>query len=144
MVDRWQYYYYHAPSIAVIDFGTADVGVVAPANGDRNLGKRFFSCHCITPVDQRSCVDHWLHVRNFALGDQEISAGLSQRFAMAFNEDKVVLEAIQREEDNLVSGRRPLRIAIDTGVVRMRRLLDELIAAESTEKAYSRETLAAE
>jgi len=144
MVDRWQYYYYHAPSIAVIDFGTAEVGLIDPADGDRNLGKRFFSCHFITPVDQRSCVDHWVHVRNFAVGDKEVSAGLSQRFAMAFNEDKVVLEAIQREEDNLDPARRPLRIAIDTGVVRMRRLLDELIAAEPTKKAYDQETLAAE
>ena len=130
-VDRWQYYYYHAPSIAVIDFGTAEAGVVDPEHGDRGLGKRFFSCHFITPVDQRSCVDHWVHVRNFALGDHEVSASLSKQFAMAFNEDKVVLEAIQREEDSLGPGRRPLRIAIDGGVVRMRRLMDELIAAES-------------
>jgi phenylpropionate dioxygenase-like ring-hydroxylating dioxygenase large terminal subunit len=131
MVDRWQYYYYHAPSIAVIDFGTAEAGLVHPEQGDRSRGKRFFSCHFITPVDQRTCVDHWLHVRNFALGDDQISASLNKRFAAAFNEDKVVLEAIQQEEDRLDGGKRPLRIAIDGGVVRMRRLIDGLISAEA-------------
>lgn len=131
MVDRWQYYYYHAPSIAVIDFGTAEAGVVIPERGDRNLGKRFFSCHFITPIDQRTCIDHWVHVRNFALEDEKVSQSLSKQFAMAFNEDKVVLEAIQLEEDRLDAGKRPLRIAIDGGVVRMRRLIEELIAAEA-------------
>jgi phenylpropionate dioxygenase-like ring-hydroxylating dioxygenase large terminal subunit len=131
LVDRWQYYYYHAPSIAVIDFGTADVGVVNPQGGDRSLGKRFFSCHFITPVDQRSCVDHWLHIRNFALGNDEVSQAISRQFAGAFDEDKAVLEAIQREEDELAESRKPLRIAIDGGVVRMRKLIADLIAAES-------------
>ena len=131
MVDRWQYYYYHAPSIAVIDFGTATAGVVDPEHGDRSQGRRFFSCHFITPVDQRTCVDHWVHVRNFALGDDDVSASLSKQFAMAFNEDKLVLEAIQQEEDRMGVGKRPLRIAIDGGVVRMRRLIDELIKTEA-------------
>src|SRR5262249_22281208 len=81
--------------------------------------------------DQRSCVDHWLHIRNFALGNDEVSQGISRQFAGAFDEDKAVLEAIQREEDELQESRKPLRIAIDGGVVRMRGLMADLIAAES-------------
>jgi vanillate O-demethylase monooxygenase subunit len=135
LVDRWQYYYFHAPSIAVIDFGTAEVSAVKPDSKTRDGGKRFFSCHFITPVDQRTCVDHWVHVRNFALGDNQVSEAMSAQFALAFNEDKAVLEAIQKEEDRLDESRRPLRIAIDGGVVRMRRVIDDLIAGEQIESS---------
>jgi vanillate O-demethylase monooxygenase subunit len=49
---------------------------------------------------------------------------------LAFNEDKAVLEAIQRNEDKPRDWK-PIRIALDGSSVRMRRRVDELVAAES-------------
>jgi vanillate O-demethylase monooxygenase subunit len=130
MVDRWHYYHFHTPSLAIIDFGTADTGKIDPETGDRNQGMRIFACHYITPIDERRCIDHWSHVRNFALGDEVVGEEISHQLAMAFDEDKLILEAIQAEEDLMTEPKRPLRLGIDGGSVRMRRLIDETIARE--------------
>lgn len=137
-VDRWHYYYFHKPSIAVIDFGSADAGTIDPEHGDRNRGMRIFSCHFITPIDQRRCADHWLHVRNFALGNDAVGEEISRQFALAFNEDKVILEAIQREQDQIHGTPRPLRLGIDGGSTKMRRLVDQAIAQEQNRAAATR------
>jgi vanillate O-demethylase monooxygenase subunit len=130
MVDRWHYYHFHAPSIAIIDFGTADTGLIDPETGDRDQGMRIFACHYITPIDERRCIDHWSHVRNFALGDEAVGTEISRQLAFAFNEDKLILEAIQREEDRLAGRQRPLRLGIDGGSLKMRRVISDLIERE--------------
>ena len=50
-VDRWHYYHYHAPCIAVIDFGSAATGTGAP-EGHREDCIQMYACHFITPIDQ--------------------------------------------------------------------------------------------
>jgi phenylpropionate dioxygenase-like ring-hydroxylating dioxygenase large terminal subunit len=127
-VDRWHYYHYHAPSIAVIDFGSAPTGTGAP-EGRRDDCVQIFSCHFITPVDQTSCIDHWLYVKNF-YSDEATTQAMSDQFRLAFNEDKVILEAIQHNE-RLASDRRPLRLAIDAPPVNMRRMIDRMIERET-------------
>ncbi|WP_137892855.1 aromatic ring-hydroxylating dioxygenase subunit alpha [Ramlibacter sp. 2FC] len=127
-VDRWHYYYYHAPSIAVIDFGSAETGTGAP-EGRRDNCIQIFACHFITPVDQDTCIDHWLHVKNFQ-ADAQVNAELSADFRVAFSEDKTILEAIQRNERRLPS-RRTVKIAIDAGSQRMRRLVERMREAEA-------------
>jgi vanillate O-demethylase monooxygenase subunit len=127
-VDRWHYYHYAAPCIAVIDFGSADAGaIVDPA--DRDAGMRIFACHFITPVDDHVCIDHWLHVRNFELQDAELDYRLHQDFRVAFNEDKDILERIEK-----VAQARPnaksVRIAIDAAPQRMRRIVEQIAASE--------------
>lgn len=126
-VDRWHYYHYHAPSIAVIDFGSAPTGTGAP-EGRRDNGIQFFACHFITPVDDRNCIDHWLYVKNFA-SDADTDRAISDQFRVAFNEDKVILEAIQRNEER-PRERRPIRLAIDASPMQMRRMIDTMITAE--------------
>src|SRR5262249_32855594 len=115
-VDRWHYYHYAAPSIAVIDFGSALTATGAP-EGARDNCIQIYACHFITPVDADSCIDHWLFVKNFAT-DEATTNAMIEQFRIAFNEDKVILEAIHRKEKAL-PGRRPIRLAIDTGTMRM-------------------------
>src|SRR5213075_3019038 len=93
-VDRWHYYHYHAPSIAIIDFGSADTGSGAP-EGRRDDCIQIYACHFITPVDHENSIDHWLHVKNFK-ADAALNAAMSDDFRIAFGEDKAILEAIQR------------------------------------------------
>ncbi len=133
-VDRWHYYHYTAPSIAVIDFGSAATGTGAP-EGARDNCIQIYACHFITPVDGDSCIDHWLFVKNFAT-DAATTHAMIEQFRLAFNEDKEILEAIHRKERELPA-RRALRLAIDAAPVRMRRMVEGMIEAETSPEQIS-------
>jgi phenylpropionate dioxygenase-like ring-hydroxylating dioxygenase large terminal subunit len=135
-IDRWQIYNYHAPAIAVIDFGGADTGTGAREGRLHDGAIRIFACHFICPVEEGRSIDYWLHVDSFAT-DDATKARMNEQFAMAFAEDKAILEAIQIEERKLAGRQRPLRLAIDKGTVLMRKTVERMILAERT-------TLAAE
>ena len=127
-VDRWHYYHYTAPSIAVIDFGSALTGTGA-AEGARDNCVQIYACHFITPVDASSCIDHWLFVKNFAT-DEATTKAMIEQFRIAFNEDKVILEVIQRKEKQ-PRARRPIRLGIDAAPTRMRQMVENRIKAEA-------------
>ena len=137
-VDRWHYYHWLAPSTAIIDFGSALAGkldekqhsldlATAPI-GAPDVGLQFFTCHFITPVDGSRCIDYWLSLKNFTTDEAttlQIAAGLRG----AFDEDKVILEAIETSEQ-VERSWKPITIAIDASPRRMRQMVDRLIAAE--------------
>lgn len=127
-VDRWQYYYLHAPSTAIIDFGSAPAGTGAP-EGDRSSCVQVHSCHFLTPETGSTTIDYWLHVRNFATDDDSVSEAISEQFRIAFAEDKRILEAVQAQEDR-EPGVMPVHIAIDAGPARLRRVLDRMCKRE--------------
>jgi vanillate O-demethylase monooxygenase subunit len=133
-VDRWHYYHYHAPSIAVIDFGSAPTGTGAP-EGRRDNGIQIYACHFITPVDGTSCIDHWLFVKNFK-SDEATNEAMKQQFRLAFNEDKEILEAIQKNETKDPQ-RRSIRLAIDASPVNMRRMIDRMIETEQAKGIHA-------
>jgi phenylpropionate dioxygenase-like ring-hydroxylating dioxygenase large terminal subunit len=127
-VDRWHYYYLHMPSIAVIDFGSADAGLNLPEER-RNEGVRVFALHFLTPVDETNTIDRWMHLRNIATEDETVSQSMDAMFRIAFNEDKEILEAIQLEE-NKVPLHRPVRLAIDKGPNVYRARIQRMLEAE--------------
>lgn len=137
-VDRWHYYHWLAPSTAIIDFGSAEAGRLNEARhsldltkapvGPPGVGLQFFTCHFITPVDAGRCIDYWLSLKNFPTDEAttlQIAAGLRG----AFDEDKVILEAIERAE-KIERSWKPVTIAIDAAPRRMRQMVDRQIAAE--------------
>lgn len=127
-VDRWQYYNFYPPSVSVTDFGSGPVGM-GHGDADRDAAYRTYSCHFIAPETARSSHYFFMQVRNFAPGDAEVSRIMIEQIVTAFAEDKAVLEGVQRGEDD--SGGRPsLRIAIDNGPLRSRRIVERLIRAE--------------
>ena len=128
-VDRWHYYHYAAPCSAIIDFGSADTGAIADA-GDRDKGLRIFACHFITPVDDHVFIDHWLHVRNFALDSADVDERLHADFRIAFNEDKEILERIEAVERASPNAKR-IRLGIDAAPQRMRRIVERMAANEA-------------
>ena len=128
-VDRWHYYHYHAPCIAVIDFGSARTGTGAP-EGNRDDCIQMYACHFITPIDQRSCMQHWLVLKN-SPADAAVDARLRDSLRLAFNEDKRVLEAIQRNEDKPREWKR-INLALDGSSIKMRRIVEEMAAASSS------------
>ncbi len=129
LVDRWQYYHMHTPSIAIIDFGTAPAGSGAQ-QGNLDTCIRVFSCHFMTPETATSCLDYWLHVRNFGADDPAVGEGISDQFRIAFAEDKTVLEAIQREEDKFEGGTR-VGLGLDAPAALFRRKIDQRVRAEA-------------
>ena len=126
-VDRWHYYHYYCPSIAIIDFGSAPTGTGAP-EGDRSDCIQMFACHFITPVDSDTCIQHWLLVKNMP-ADEAVDQRLKDGLRIAFNEDKVVLEAIQNNEEKFKDVR-PVRLAIDASSMKMRKMVSEMISQE--------------
>jgi len=125
-VDRWHYYHYHAPCIAVIDFGSAKTGTGAP-EGNRDDCIQMYACHFITPIDQHSCMQHWLCLKN-SPADPQVDERLRANLRLAFNEDKQVLEAIQRNEDKPREWKR-VNLALDASSIKMRRIVEEMAAS---------------
>ncbi len=129
-VDRWHYYYLHMPSTAVIDFGSADASL-AIAEADREQGMRIFALHFLTPVNATHTIDRWMHIRNRAIDDASIGDRMNELFRIAFDEDKVILEAIQQQETRIAEsdnpGPVPLRLAIDKGPNEYRKRIEHLL-----------------
>jgi phenylpropionate dioxygenase-like ring-hydroxylating dioxygenase large terminal subunit len=132
-VDRWHYYYFHAPSTAVIDFGSTDAALNA-SEDERHLGVRLFAIHFLTPVSQTETIDHWMHVRNIGIDDATMGDRMNEQFRIAFDEDKVILEAIQKREEKPL-GRRPVRLAIDKGPNFLKKIIAEMADEERPGKA---------
>lgn len=123
-VDRWQYLYLYLPSTAVIDFGSADA-IRGSGEDRRHEGIRMFALHFLTPVTANETIDRWMHIRNTHVGDDAVAHTVDTMFRTAFAEDKIVLEAIQREEEKpeAVS---TLQLAIDRGPIAYRARIKQL------------------
>jgi vanillate O-demethylase monooxygenase subunit len=67
-------------------------------------------------------------MRNFAPGDVEVSARFAASVRGAFEEDRVVLEAVHQ---GMATRTTPnIDLSLDAGALRFRRRLAELVAAE--------------
>lgn len=128
-VDRWHYYYLHAPSVAVIDFGSAATEEALDEE-ERDRGVRLFALHFLTPVSETRTIDHWMHLRNIGLDDASLGDRMNEQFRLAFDEDKRILEAIQEREAK-PPARRGVKLAIDRGPNYLRRIIAEMIAEET-------------
>jgi vanillate O-demethylase monooxygenase subunit len=127
-VDRWHYYYLYAPNVAVIDFGSAATEE-AIGEDQRDKGVRLFALHFLTPVSETRTVDHWMHLRNIGLDDEELGERMNEQFRVAFAEDKSILEAIQAREAK-APARRGVKLAIDRGPNHLRRIIAEMLEEE--------------
>lgn len=126
--DRWQYYNYYPPAVAITDFGSGPVGM-GHGEADRDGAYRAYSCHFIAPETEKTSHYHWMQVRNFAPGDAEVSRTMTDQLIHAFGEDVAVLEAIQAAEDERPV-RPPVKLVIDNGPQRGRRVVERMIRAE--------------
>ena len=127
-VDRLQYYEAVLPSVAV------NMSTYAPAGqgGDSsNLPPetyRMRSYHFITPIDAHSTRYHWFQHYNTNPQDEAVRRQLNDGARGAFEEDRVVLEAV---EQGMNAKRRPhLDLQLDIGARKFRNRLTALIKAE--------------
>jgi len=126
--DRKQQYEVRYPCHAMIRaiFSPAGTG-----GEDRPIHPEAFvmdSYNLMTPIDERRTRYFWFQMRNFAPGDAEISDRFARSVRAAFEEDRAVLEAVQKGMDNRRSPNIDLRI--DTGPLRFRQRVMQMAAAE--------------
>jgi vanillate O-demethylase monooxygenase subunit len=128
--DRKQHYEVHWPCHAIIKA----VFVPAGTGGeDRPLHPDGFvmdSYNFMTPVSDDETRYFWFQMRNFAPGDAEVSARFATSVRGAFEEDRAVLNAVQK---GMTAMRTPnLDLAIDLGPLRFRSRVKRMIEAEAT------------
>lgn len=127
-VDFWNVMRWDPPSCFLLDVGCHAPGET-PAHGAGYQG-----IHILTPETDSSTHYHVGIVRRaVAEADREIDAEITRLRSHAFqNQDAPMMEAMQQmlgvEE---LLHRRPVLLNIDAGPVRMKRILDELLARET-------------
>lgn len=127
-VDRWQIIAFEAPCTIVLDVGVAPAGTGAP-EGDRSQGVNGRVLNTITPETDGTCMYFWTLMRNYKLRDQSLTTQLREANAKIFIEDLVVVEAQQREIDAR-PGHTLRNLSIDSGSMRARRIIEDMIARE--------------
>jgi len=131
-VDRWQGTDTEVPSHCLIDVGFAPAGKLAP---DDEAGRHnFVRLHALitaTPVTPSTSLMFYVQTRNFAHDNPELTRRMVGDFRKVFGEDIAVMEGQQRVNDT-----RPdaptIDINLDVPPFAMRRLMNELLATESS------------
>lgn len=131
--DRQQHYEVHYPSHAIIRAVFVPTGTGGPEGRLHPDAFLMDSYNFMTPVDATHTRYFWFQLRNFAPNDIGVTRSFGASVRAAFEEDRVILAAVQRGMDNCTSP--PIDIAIDAGPNRFRRRLQRLIEAESQARA---------
>ena len=128
-MDRWQLYALAAPCTSWVDFGAFAPGTPRTEEAKDAAPYRVLSYAFLTPETEHSTHYFWFQLRNFAADDQAITAEFEALYQTVFNEDRELLEAIEVLESEDPS-RKPVRIASDAGLVRLRRMVQAMLNEE--------------
>jgi phenylpropionate dioxygenase-like ring-hydroxylating dioxygenase large terminal subunit len=130
-VNRWFAYDLVAPGVLMLE---ASVRPVEDADDDFRRALRFHSCQALTPETEGTTHYFFMQAHGFALDDAVVTESIHESQHAAFLEDKRILEAQQQMID--ASPATPMfNIVADKALVQYRRLIDELIVAESAPPA---------
>ena len=130
--DRLQRYEVRFPCHAVVKAVFVPAGSAgAGAAADRD-GFVMDSYNLLTPIDATRTRYFWIQVHN-AARDAGASQALAEGVRGAFEEDRIILNAVQK---NLAQSATPtIDIAIDSAPLRFRRLLKRRVDAEAAARA---------
>lgn len=130
LADRLQHYEVRLPSIAINRSIFAPAGMGGPEVPDDPRVYRMVSYNFLTPVDENTTLYFWLQHRNTDVHDQSLTERIAAGAKAAFEEDRLVLEAVHRGMKN---PRTPhIGLLLDAGASRFRKALAERIEAETT------------
>jgi phenylpropionate dioxygenase-like ring-hydroxylating dioxygenase large terminal subunit len=126
LTDHYRETHFAPPGILKVDLAAVDAGL------PRDEGVRLIVTRCVTPETEKTIHEFTLRSRNFALTDAAVDRHfLEQQRAVIVDEDGWMLAAIQRRMDEAdLSSLNPVLFNVDTGAIRVRRVMDRLIAAE--------------
>jgi phenylpropionate dioxygenase-like ring-hydroxylating dioxygenase large terminal subunit len=132
LCDRLQHYEVRFPSHALIKAVFVPAGA---GHADAERHERAFimdSYNFLTPIDAENTRYYWFQLRNVSPHDTEASRLMGESVRGAFEEDRLILNAVQQ---SFAETRTPhIDIAIDSAPLRFRRRLRQLIAAEQPEE----------
>ncbi len=128
--DRLQHYEVRYPSLGI------NKSIFTPA-GTGGVGKplhekayMMVSYHFLTPIDAATTRYFWLQNRNTDPANTDISEQVAAGARRAFEEDRVILEAVHKGMVHKITPN--LDLALDAGALRFRRGLQGLIEKEAT------------
>jgi phenylpropionate dioxygenase-like ring-hydroxylating dioxygenase large terminal subunit len=130
-IDRWQDIEYHPPGYYLLHVRVAPAGSAPPTDdGPDDEAAHVKVLYAITPVDEGHTLDFWAVCRDFALDDDAVDKTLAEMNRTVVIQDVEALNALQQHmqasaDDHEVS------FKIDTGGLAARRVLNELVTAES-------------
>jgi phenylpropionate dioxygenase-like ring-hydroxylating dioxygenase large terminal subunit len=127
--DRLQHYEVRYPSIAINKSTFAPAGQGGETLRDGPQVYRMVSYNFLTPIDADSTRYFWLQHRNTDPHDHGITQGIAAAAKSAFEEDRLVLEAVHQ---GMKHRRTPTTgLMLDAAASRFRKALAAKIAAES-------------
>lgn len=127
-VDRLQYYEAVMPSIAINMSTYARAGFGGDSDNLPEDSYRMRSYHFITPIDANSTRYHWFQHYNTNTNDEAVRQKLNEGARGAFEEDRIVLEAVDKGMNE--KRRANLDLQLDIGSRKFRKKLSALIKAE--------------
>ncbi|SDO67118.1 aromatic ring-hydroxylating dioxygenase subunit alpha [Lentzea jiangxiensis] len=125
-IARWQDIEYTPPCLYKLHSRIAPVGSVPRADGTDPDAFHVEVVYAITPETETSTHDFWAVARDFALGDEEVSAFLADSNRTVVLQDVVALNVLEQVIANEPEGYQELSINIDTGGLAARRMLGRL------------------
>ncbi len=126
--DRLQHYEVRFPSHAIIKAVFVPVGTGGKGRPIDAQALVMDSYNFMTPINAERTRYFWLQMRNCYPGDESISKAMDDGVRAAFEEDRVILAAVQQGFDNKVTPN--IDLAIDRAPLLFRKRLTQMIAAE--------------
>lgn len=125
LCDRLQHYEVRYPSHALIKAVFVPAGEGGPDAESRESAFIMDSYNFLTPVDAEHTRYYWFQMRNVFPDDEGLSSLMSEGVKGAFEEDREILNAVQR---SFAETRTPnIDIVIDSAPLRFRRRMGQLI-----------------
>ena len=128
--DRKQHYEVRMPSTAINKSVFAPAGTGGDDTALPDAAFVNFSYNFMTPVDEGHTRYFWFQHRNGDPHDKAVSQAMFEGAVMAFNEDKEILEAVQKGMSDPDVPH--INLGIDAGAMRFRKMVERQIKAEQT------------
>ncbi|NYH51581.1 vanillate O-demethylase monooxygenase subunit [Nocardiopsis arvandica] len=122
-ITRWQDIEYRPPCLYQLHSRIAPVGVLPREDGTDPDAFHVEVVYAITPETENSTHDFWSVARDFALGDEEVSAFLRENNRTVVLQDVVALDLLEKVVEQEADGYQELSVNIDTGGLAARRML---------------------
>jgi phenylpropionate dioxygenase-like ring-hydroxylating dioxygenase large terminal subunit len=126
--DRLQHYEVRYPAVAINKSVFTPAGTGGPGKPLHAKAYVMVSYHFLTPIDENATRYHWLQHRNTEAHNTEITARITAGARAAFEEDRLVLEAVHRGMAGKTTPN--INLALDAGSLRFRRELQARIDRE--------------
>ncbi|MFG1644261.1 Rieske 2Fe-2S domain-containing protein [Amycolatopsis sp. NPDC049252] len=128
-IARWQDIEYTPPCLYKLHSRIAPVGSAPRADGTDPDAFHVEVVYAITPETENSTHDFWSVARDFAIGDEAVSAFLAENNRTVVLQDVVALDVLEQVVAAEPEGYQELSVNIDTGGLAARRMLQRLVAA---------------